>query len=403
VEFFLALAGGLFMKRLVAYITTAAIILIATLPAQAAQKFAVLPFKNASGDAGLEWLSDRIANNLYSKLILHSSTVLLDKTKYQTFARSASALPDIARLAGQGNQAEYAVYGYFEKRGNNLKLSSSMIHIATGNKRALVDISGQISQVLDLRDKLVIQTDSKIQQLMAGGGVDSYGGPISGENSATTALVNREVNRHAAQEWYNRGVRQNDNSDLEISFYDKAIQSDRTFANAYYNLAHVYYNRGIESKAIRNFEQFLKYSEDEITKAQVRQALQMLGRPQTTVVAPTAPQQAVAPTTPNSNMDRSANPAVAPVEANLTAEQWYNKGVTLNDNSDQEITFYKKALEVEPTYAPAHYNLGNIYYQRQKYDLAYWEFREYLKYAPPEADTRQIREIIRQLQDYLGY
>lgn len=391
------------MRRLVAYLTTAVIILIASTPALAVQKFAVLPFKNASGDAGLEWLSDRIANNLYSKLVLHSSTVLLDKAKYQTFARSASALPEIARLAGQANQTEYAIYGYFEKSGNTLKLYSNMIHIASGNKRTLVEISGQISQVLDLRDQLVGQTDSKIQQIMAGGGVDSYGGPISGENAATAALENRKVNRHAAQEWYNRGVRQNDNSDLEISYYEKAIESDPTFANAYYNLAHVFYNRGIESKAIRNFELFLKYSQDEITKAQVRQALEMLGRPQTTVVSPTVPQQQVAPTTPqNDNIDRSANPA-APVEANLTAEQWYNKGVALNDNSDQEISFYKKALEVEPTYAPAHYNLGNIYYQRQKYDLAYWEFREYLKYAPPEADTRQIREIIRQLQDYLGY
>jgi clan AA aspartic protease (TIGR02281 family) len=70
------------------------------------------------------------------------------------------------------------------------------------------------------------------------------------------------------------------------------------------------------------------------------------------------------------------------VEAGATtASQWFEKGRALDDDSDAEIQFYKKAIEQDPTFAPAHYRLGAIYYRQANYELADDEFGSFLKYA----------------------
>jgi tetratricopeptide (TPR) repeat protein len=47
-------------------------------------------------------------------------------------------------------------------------------------------------------------------------------------------------------------------TDRAISLYEKVLQEDRNFANAYYNLAVAYYLRGNFKKATENLESFLE-------------------------------------------------------------------------------------------------------------------------------------------------
>jgi tetratricopeptide (TPR) repeat protein len=68
-----------------------------------------------------------------------------------------------------------------------------------------------------------------------------------------------------------------------------------------------------------------------------------------------------------------------------TAAEWFEKGTTLDDESESEVEFYKKALELNPEFAPAYYRLGAIYYRQANYELADQEFAKFLKYAS-EAD-----------------
>ena len=65
----------------------------------------------------------------------------------------------------------------------------------------------------------------------------------------------------------------------------------------------------------------------------------------------------------------------------IPASQWFEKGEALDDDSDAEIEFYEKAIQQDPTFAPAHYRLGAIYYRRANYELADEEFANFLKYA----------------------
>ena len=51
----------------------------------------------------------------------------------------------------------------------------------------------------------------------------------------------------------------------------------------------------------------------------------------------------------------------------------FARGVELEEDpvtAEEAISYYEKVLELEPTYAPAHINLGTLYYNQSEYDLA---------------------------------
>jgi clan AA aspartic protease (TIGR02281 family) len=68
-----------------------------------------------------------------------------------------------------------------------------------------------------------------------------------------------------------------------------------------------------------------------------------------------------------------------------TAHDWLVRGTALDDESEAEVECYKKAIQLEPTMAPAHFRLGAIQYRRANYDLADQSFTRFLEHAT-EAD-----------------
>jgi predicted aspartyl protease len=99
--------------------------------------------------------------------------------------------------------------------------------------------------------------------------------------------------------------------------------------------------------------------------------------------APTKQAHAVPAPPPEDKQKREGAPK--PDASAGTAAEWFEKGRSLNDDSDLEVQYYQKALELDSGFAPAHFRLGAIYYRRGESDLAEQEFARFLKYAS-EAD-----------------
>jgi clan AA aspartic protease (TIGR02281 family) len=74
-------------------------------------------------------------------------------------------------------------------------------------------------------------------------------------------------------------------------------------------------------------------------------------------------------------------PPIEPEESALTSKDWYERGLRLDDDSDSEIAYYQKAIELDPKFAPAYYRLGAIYFRQAEYDLAAENFSSFLLYA----------------------
>ncbi|MCL4558876.1 MAG: tetratricopeptide repeat protein [Deltaproteobacteria bacterium] len=78
----------------------------------------------------------------------------------------------------------------------------------------------------------------------------------------------------------------------------------------------------------------------------------------------------------------------------LSALDWYNRGVAMNNNSDEELACYKKAVEIDSTFAPAYYNMGIIYMKRDMNTEAIDSFNKFLQYSSDEAKKSQVRKAI---------
>jgi len=67
-----------------------------------------------------------------------------------------------------------------------------------------------------------------------------------------------------------------------------------------------------------------------------------------------------------------------------SAAFWNNKGASLRalGRHDEAVTCLKKALEVQPDYAPAHYNLGFALYNKGDLEGAIAEYRTALRFQP---------------------
>ena len=86
-------------------------------------------------------------------------------------------------------------------------------------------------------------------------------------------MMNKTNNALTFYEWYNKGVRLNDNSDEEMAYYREAIRSDSSFAPPYYNLGLILYKRGMKQEAIENFEKYINYTKDPAEKTRVQEIL----------------------------------------------------------------------------------------------------------------------------------
>jgi clan AA aspartic protease (TIGR02281 family) len=76
-----------------------------------------------------------------------------------------------------------------------------------------------------------------------------------------------------------------------------------------------------------------------------------------------------------------SKPQSQPDETSLTAKEWFERGRSLDDDSENEVQHYQKAIELDPEFAPAHFRLGAIYFRQANHDLAEKEFVEFLRYA----------------------
>ena len=78
------------------------------------------------------------------------------------------------------------------------------------------------------------------------------------------------------------------------------------------------------------------------------------------------------------------------VELNPTfVDAYYNLGLVLQEQGklDEAIAAYQRALEIEPAYAEAHYNMGNALTEQGKLDEAIVAYRRTLKTKPAHAEA----------------
>jgi tetratricopeptide (TPR) repeat protein len=98
-----------------------------------------------------------------------------------------------------------------------------------------------------------------------------------------------------------------------------------------------------------------------------------------------------------------------PVSVCETVADLFARGVALEEDPatmEEAISSYKKVLKLDPNYAPAHINLGTLYYNQSDYELAEEHYRKAIecdpRYALAYFDLGNVLDETQRLQEAIA-
>ena len=71
------------------------------------------------------------------------------------------------------------------------------------------------------------------------------------------------------------------------------------------------------------------------------------------------------------------------------AQSLVDQGLALSNNSLEEAQFYRRAIEIDPTYASAHFNLGFVHHSRGELEKAMEAYSKCLRHDPRRHDAHR--------------
>jgi tetratricopeptide (TPR) repeat protein len=118
------------------------------------------------------------------------------------------------------------------------------------------------------------------------------------------------------------------------------------------------------------------------------------------IITPAPPQNA--PAVQQKIEEAARQPA--PTKQELSAEDYFNRGLALNDNSDEEIAYYTEAIQLNPQHATAYYNRGGARGEQGDLAGAIADYEQYLVLASgrQRGDQEDVEQCIRTLRARLG-
>ncbi len=336
----------------------------------AQSRVAVLPFKNVSGDKQYDWLADGFCETLTSAFAQLGMFVVVERSQIEKVLREQDfQMSDYANEAkvvevGKILGVDKMLIGSYQVFAGNINVNTRIVNIQTGQvdqAGAIANKRAKLENIFDLQEEICVS-----QAKAFGGGTMSQ---KEEQKIASVTSVNKGTS-FSAYELYNKGVNEYyaKNYADAIQSFNKAIEADPEYSDAYNYLGLVYDNQG-------DYNQALYY---------YRRAFEI--KPTDAVIA--------------NNLG-----IVYAVQKDYDNARWYtNKSIELNPNyynaynnlgwisqtlgdKEKALEHFLKAYELDPTNAYACKHIASIYDDQGKHDDAVSYYKKSIDNDPNDAGT----------------
>ena len=190
---------------------------------------AVLPFDNMSNDPEQEYFSNGISENLITDLSKVPHFLVIARNTSFAYRGKSLTIEQIAEEL----DVRYVLEGSVQKAGNNVRINAQLIDSSTGHHLWADRYDGNISDIFSLQDKItqkiatslaVTLTDDEQDRLTQHGtnNIEAYEAFLKGSDLANYLRMDSERMAKA------------------IPWFEKAIELDPDYSNAYAGLAEAY-------------------------------------------------------------------------------------------------------------------------------------------------------------------
>ena len=360
-----------------------------SVPPPAIRSLAVLPLENLSSDPSQEYFADGMTDELITDLGQISALRVISRTSVMQYKGVRKPLPQIARELN----VDAVVEGTVLRSGDQVRITAQLIQARDDRHLWSHSYEGELRDVLALQNRVASAIAQQIQ--------------INLKPTEQVALKTEKAVNPEAHEAYLRGryfwnKRTNDSLRKAIDYFNQAIAKDPTYAQAYTGLADSYALLGDwEYGGMAPKEAFPK------AEAAATKALQLddtLGEAHTSL--------AFCLDLYDWNWDSAEVEFKRAIELNpgyATAHHWYGWHLAVLGRKDEAIAEMREAaaldplsliisadlaevllvarlypqsiqqslstIAMDPTFAVAHYQLGQAYVQNRMYSDAMTEFQ----------------------------
>ncbi len=188
---------------------------------------AVLPFVNATSDAGNEYLSDGLTEDLIGALSQLPNMKVMARS---TVFRFKGKEDDPAKV-GQTLKVDAVLTGRITRRGDALNISTDLVNVADGSEIWGTSYTRKISEVSTLQEEITRDVAAKLRSRLTG---------EQQKQIAHVATSSSEAYQLYLRGRYRWNLRGGDNINASIDLYKQAIAADPNYALAYAGLADAY-------------------------------------------------------------------------------------------------------------------------------------------------------------------
>ena len=192
------------------------------------QSLAVLPLENLSGDPAQEYFADGMTEELITDLSQIEAIRVISRTSAMRYKGSNKSLPDIARELN----VDALVEGSVQRSGNRVRITAQLIYAPTDRHLWADSYERNLQDVLSLQDDVARDIADNIKVHLT---------PTEKARLSTSSSVNPQAYQSFLEGRYYWSMRTEDGINQGIKSFQKAIQEDPHYAQAYAGLADSYF------------------------------------------------------------------------------------------------------------------------------------------------------------------
>ena len=192
--------------------------------ADPAKRIAVLPLTNISPEGGEEYFSDGLTEELISSVSRTKGLMGIARTSVMKYKGSGRPASEIGRELGVGSVLE----GSVRKAGGKVRITVQLVDASTEETRWSEQYDREMSDIFAIQSDIALRVAQELRMQVLG--PPQRSGPTTNMDAYVDYLRGRQA--------WNR--RDQDGLRRAIGFFEKALQADQSYAQAYTGLADSY-------------------------------------------------------------------------------------------------------------------------------------------------------------------
>jgi len=325
---------------------------------------AVLPFANISGEEEQEYFCDGVTEELINALSHIRDLKVVARTSAFSFKGKEQDIREIGRKLG----VETVLEGSVRKSGNNLRITAQLVNVVDGYHLWSERYDRQLTDIFAIQDEIALAIANRLKLELLG--------------EEKPQVVKRHTQSREAHDLYLRGrffwnKRTPEGIQKALEYFYQALAIDPAYALAYSGIADCYSQFGWYD-LLPPHEAYPK------ARAAVKKALE---------IDDSLPEAWTSLALINDDYDWSFEEAERnfrkAIELNPGypgAHHWYSMFLAKQGRQEQAIVEIQKALEVDPFSLLLNNAAGGTYYSGRQYDLSIEAYKKTLEldknYAP---------------------